>query len=260
MRRLLLMALSMMAMAPGLASAEGPSPTPAPVAAPQRSPAPDFFFAPPRGSFSVRGSWDVLQANSDWFGFVRQQLTLDRGDFSLFGIAGDVNVSLTPRFDLVVGADYFGQSTDSEYRDFVDNLRQPIQQTTRLREGSVTGGVRYALRERGRAISSLAWIPTRIVPYVGGGGGFIWYNLEQYGDFVDFTDFSVFGDLLPSNGIGPTAYVQAGADVQLVKRLYVTFDARYKWAKSQLDDVVWTGFDPLNLGGVKLSTGLSFSF
>jgi len=191
---------------------------------------------------------------------VQQHLTVDRKDFNAPAIGMDVEFWLTPRASIVGGFDWSQASKDSEYRDFVDNRRQPIQQTTRLREGSVTGGVRYALRDRGRAVSTLAWIPTRIVPYVGGGGGFLWYNLEQYGDFVDFVDFSVFGDLLPSDGIAPTAYVQAGADIQLVKRLYVTFDARYKWAKSKLDDVVWTGFDPLDLGGVKLSTGLTVTF
>ena len=260
MPRLLPIALLVLALTPGLTLAADDPPLPAPAPAPQRSPSPDFFFAPPRGSISVRGSVDLLQANSDWFGFVRRQLTLDRSDFRVPGIAGDVNVGLTPRFDLVLGADWASQTSDSEYRDFVDNLRQPIAQTTRIREVSLTAGIRYTLRPRGRAISSLAWIPTRVVPYVGAGGGEVWYSLLQYGDFVDFADFSVFPDQFPSKGAAPTAYVNAGVDLQLIKHVYATLDARYKWARPKLDATVWSDFDPLSLGGVRISTGLSVSY
>jgi hypothetical protein len=257
MRRFVSIALLVLATTPA-ATFAGDDPLPAPL--PQVRPGPDFFFSPPRGSVSVRGSWDLLQANGDWFGFVRKQLTLDRGDFRLPGISTDVNLAMSPRFDLVFSADYGGHARDSEYRDFVDNQRQPIVQTTRLREGSATAGVRYALRPRGRSISSLAWIPSRLVPYVGGGAGVLWYSLLQYGDFVDFSDFSVFRDQFPSRGATPVAYGNAGVDLQIFKRLYATVDARYKWARPKLDATVWSGFDPLDLNGVRVSTGLSISF
>jgi hypothetical protein len=253
-------------MAPGLAyAADGspapsPAPAPAPAPAPQSSDKPDFFFSPPRYSISIRASWLAPSARSDWFDFVEQQLTLDRGDFNMFGIAGDVSLRMTPRLDLVMGGDYSGHTSGSEYRDFVDNNRLPIQQNTRLREGSVTGGVRYALRNRGRAVSTLAWVPTRFVPYAGGGGGVLWYDLNQYGDFVDFTDFSVFSDSFPSHGAAALAYVDGGVDVQLVQHVFATFDARYKWASAKLDEVVWNGFQPLDLGGLRLSTGISVTF
>jgi len=237
-----------------------PDPAPAPAPAPQRSPSPDFFFSPPRYSFSIRGSWFLSRGKSDWFDFVETQLTLDRGDFTMGGIAGDVSLHVTPRFDVVFGGDYNGHNSSSEYRDFVDNNRQPIQQNTRLRQGSVTGGVRYALRNRGRAVSTLAWVPTRIVPYVGGGAGVLWYDLNQYGDFVDFTDFSVFSDALPSQGAAALVYVDGGVDVQVVQHFFVTFDARYRWASADLDAGVWTGFEPIDLGGVRLSTGVTFTF
>jgi hypothetical protein len=258
MRRFLSLSLLVLATTPGLAFAGGDPPLPAPQRPAPSSP--DFFFAPPRGSVSIRGSWDLLQANSDWFGFVRRQLTLNRGDFRMFGFAADVNVGLTPRFDVVVSGDFAGHAKDSEYRDFVDSRRNPIGQTTRLREGSIAGGVRYALLPRGQAVSSLAWIPSRLVPYVGGGGGVLFYDLTQYGDFVDFTDFSIFSDQLKSTGAAPMAYVNAGADLQLIKHVYATVDARYKWARPKLDPDVWTGFDPLSLGGVRISTGLSISY
>jgi hypothetical protein len=246
MRRYLGIALVLFAAVPGTTAAQASSP--------------DFMFKPPRFSISVRGSWDFLRTGSDWFDFVEKQLTLDRNDFALNGISGDVSFRVRPRFDLVAGVDYLRRTTGSEYRDFVDNNRQPIEQNTRLREASITGGVRYALRERGRAIGSLAWLPTRVVPYVGGGFGVLVYDLNQYGDFVDFVDFSVFGTGLPSSGATPLYYADGGAEIQLIKHLYLSIDARYKWAHSELDEPAWTGFEPLDLGGVRLSTGATLTF
>ena len=221
---------------------------------------PDFLFGAPAGAVSIRWNLDLHRGRSDWYDFVQRELTLDSGDFNTPGIAGDVSFQLAPRFDLVAGASWGRRTTRSEYRDFVDNNRQPIEQQTRLTQAAFTAGVRYELLERGRTISSLAWIPRRVVPYVGGGGGILYYDLEQFGDFVDVADFSVFPDVLPSNGIAPTAYVNGGLDIMLIKRLYLTVDGRYQWAAADLDEGAWRGFEPLDLSGVRISTGISVLF
>lgn len=244
---------------PGLASAgdEG-GPDAAPAA--QRAPSPDFLFAPPRGSVGIRWSWNVLRADSDWFGFVRDQLTLDHADFVSSGISGDVHFSITRRLGIVGSGEYTRHSADSEYRHFIGTDGFPINQTTRLEQATFTAGVRYDLRNRGRAVGSLAWIPARFVPYVGGGAGAIWYDLAQYGDFVDFEDFSVFPDRFPSGGWALTTYAEGGTDILLAKRVYATVNARYHWAAPDLDEQTWEGFDPLSLGGIRLSTGIRVAF
>jgi hypothetical protein len=248
-----LLALAVLLLLPAVAAAEDPAPGGA--AGAQRPPSPDFLFAPPKGSVSLRWTVNMPRADSDWFGFVREQLTLDRGDFTAMGLTGDVSVTLTPRADLVIGGEWTGRSADSEYRDFVDDNRLPIRQTTRLRQFSLTGGVRYALAERGRSVSTLSWIPTRVVPYVTGGAGVLRYSLMQYGEFIDIVDFSIFPDQLPSDGWTPTAYVGGGVDWLVFKRLALTLDGRYQWASPNLDESVWTGFEPLDLGGARFSTG-----
>jgi hypothetical protein len=259
MRSLLPMLLLSLLILPAPVMAEGEGAPPGAPAA-QRSPSPDFLFAPPRGSVSFRWGWNVMRADSDWFSFTRDLLTLDGSDFSSQGIAGDVNFAVAPRVDIVGSAEWAGHSAQSEYRHLVDNNRLPIEQTTRVRQASITGGVRYALLPRGRTISSLAWVPSRVAPYVGGGLGTLWYDLLQYGDFVDIQDSSVFGDQLPSNGWTFMGYVNGGTDILLFKRLYATVDARYRWATTELDENVWTGFEPLDLSGFRLSAGISVGF
>ena len=225
----------------------------------QRNAPPDFLFGRPHTSIGVRGSYTFAHAGSDWYDFVTDQLTLDKHDFSAGGIVGDVGVHITPRLGFVFGADYASTTSDSEFRDYVDNFRLPINQTTNLRQATMTGGVRFALTERGRELSSLAWVPRRVVPYVGAGGGALWYRVRQSGDFVDFQDFSIFTDVLESSGWTPAGYVSGGGDLQVHRHIFITIDARYLWAAKELEQP-WTGFGRLDLAGLRLSTGMNVIF
>jgi hypothetical protein len=224
---------------------------------PRRSP--DFLFGRPSGSIGLRGSWWLARAGSDWYDFVTRHLTLDRGDFDSRGLAADVGIAVTRRLEVVAGVDFSQTTAASEYRDFVDNNRLPITQSTRLRAVNLTGSARFALTNRGHEISRLAWIPRTVTPYVGAGGGMLWYGLEQVGDFVDFTDLSVFADVFRASGWTPSAHVLGGMDVKVYRRLFATFDARYIWAAGELGRE-WIGFEPIDLGGLRLSAGINVLF
>jgi hypothetical protein len=105
---------------------------------------PDFYFERPLGAVGVRGSWVFSRAGSDIFSFLTSRLTLDKGDFRAPAFAADLAIALTPRVDVVGGFEVARSSSTSEYRDFVDNNRQPIEQTTSLRTVNLTGTLRYA--------------------------------------------------------------------------------------------------------------------
>jgi hypothetical protein len=224
-----------------------------------RNPAPDFLFGRPHVSIGVRGGWTFARAGSDWFDFVTDELTLEKPDFHSGSITGDVGLSVAPRFEAVFGADWASSTTDSEFRHYVDNNRNPIDQTTQMRQAVFTAGLRYTLTDRGRELSSLAWIPRRLVPYVGGGAGLMWYSVEQNGDFVDYEDLSIFRDVLESSGFTPAVYANGGLDLHLIRYLWMTFDARYLWASPKLDSA-WRGFEPLDLTNLRLSTGVNILF
>jgi hypothetical protein len=115
------------------------------------------------------------------------------------------------------------------------------------------------LLERGLEVSRLAWVPRHVVPYVGGGGGVLRYELEQFGDFIDFRDNSVFASTLQSSGWAPVAQGFAGVDVRVLKRVYVTLDGRYQWSSATLHDD-WVGFEPIDLAGFKMAAGATFVF
>ena len=230
----------------------------APTPAATRS-TPDFLFGRPLGSVGVRGSWLFSRGGSDWYTFVTDQLTLNRRDFDAPGVVADVAVALNDRLEAVAGVDFSRAGTESEYRHLVDNNRLPINQHTDLRQANLTGSLKFSLVNRGRGISQFAWIPRTVTPYVGAGGGMVWYRLRQAGDFVDFVDLSVFRDAFESEGWAPTAHVLGGVDLRVARRLYVTFDARYRWAAADLSSQ-WVAFDPIDLSGLRLSAGVTVPF
>jgi hypothetical protein len=242
----------------GEAAPEGDQDTPA-TSVQRGSSSPDFLFGRPDGSFGIRGSWVFARAGSDWYDFVTDQLTVDRKDFNAPGVAADLGFIIAPRIDAVFGVEFNQTEKVSEYRRFVDNNRLPINQTTELRMANLTGSVKIALRERGREISRLAWVPRDIVPFVGAGAGALWYGLKQTGDFVDFTDRSVFTSSFVSKGWAPSAHVFGGVDVRVFRRAFVTVDGRYQWAAATLSST-WVDFDPIDLAGFRLSLGMNWLF
>lgn len=224
---------------------------------PPPRPAPDFLFGRPDGTIGIRVGWLANNSGSDWYDFVTDQLTLERKNFNAPGIGTDVGITLTRRMDLMVGFDFSQSTTPSEYRRLVDNNRLPIEQTTLMRSVNLTGGLKFALTERGREVGRLAWVPRTVVPFVGAGAGAMWFQMRQSGDFVDFVDFSVFRDVFESKGWTPTAHVMGGVDVRVLRRAYATFDARYTWASGDLGPD-WVDFEPLDLSGLRLSAGINF--
>lgn len=219
----------------------------------------DFLFGQPRGSLSIRASLLVPREGSDLFDFVQDQLTIDQGAFRSPAFATELAVAVTPRLDILAGFDIARRTIASEYRDLIGNDQLPIEQQSQLRQNSLTAGVRFALAPRGRTVGRYAWIPSRIQPYVGAGGGLIFWQFRQTGEFVDFQDFRIFNDTFTSKGTAPSAHILGGVDVPIYKRLQLTTEGRYVWAHGDLEED-FVGFDPIDLSGFKLSAGINFVF
>jgi hypothetical protein len=257
-----LVVASCLALAAPTAAATG---QPDPQQPPQPSPGPipnrkaDFLFGRPKASIGVRGSWVFATAGSDLFDFVTRHLTLEKQDFNSPGFAFDLGIALGGRADVLAGFEMNRMAQGSEYRDYVDNNLLPIQQTTELKTWQVVGSLRYSLTPKGHDVSRLVWIPRRVVPYVGAGGGVIRYDFQQTGDFVDFQDLSVFFDSFQSQGWAPTAHVFGGVDLQIHRALYASVQARYTKAAGTLSSD-FIDFDPIDLSGFHVSAGINLLF
>jgi hypothetical protein len=239
-------ALVLFALAPARASAQ---------------PAPDFLFSSPNGMIGVRSGWLFASAGSDLFSFVQEHLTVDRKDFNAPAIGVDAEFAITPRISAVGGFDYARASKNSEYSDFDDNQRLPITQTTRLSELNFSGSVKFAVTPRGRDISSRAWIPAALTPYVGAGAGVLKYEFLQYGDFIDVDSpaMDIFTDTFRSEGWTPSAHIFGGVDIRVYKRLYLSGEGRYLWS-SGTPDRDFVDFDAIDLAGFKATVGVHYMF
>ena len=217
-----------------------------------------FLFGTPSSSFVLRGGLDQALAGGDLLTFVRDSLTLNRGSFRALSFTGEINARLGPRTDLVFAATWSGSRSGSEYRYWVDNNNLPIQQTTSLQRVPLTVGLRQYLAPVGQSVGRLAWIPSKVAPFIGGGAGVMWYRFHQDGDFID-DSLNVFRDAFTTSDWAFTAYAEAGADVSLGASLYLTGAARYTWARAKPHSD-FSGWDRIDLSGVALSVGVGVRY
>jgi hypothetical protein len=227
--------------------------------APAQRGGPGFLFKPLTGSVIVRAGFDHANAGSDIFSFTTEQLTLSRGDFSGATFGADLSFRLAPRVDLMVGTSYAGRSRLSEFRHFVDQDNLPIQQTTTFQRVPVTAGLKLYILPRGQRIGHLAWVPARLTPYVGGGGGALWYRFRQKGDFVDADTREIFTDTFSSSGWTPEAHALAGLELSLSPRVALVTEGRYTWASARMSDD-FANFDRIDLSGFSATVGLALRF
>jgi opacity protein-like surface antigen len=218
-----------------------------------------FLFRPPIGSFTLRGGVDRALGNSDVFEFAHERLTLGSNAFTGFNVGADLAINLSNRVDVVLGVSHARSSARSEFRRFVGEDDLPIEQTTGLARTPVTVSVRAYLAPRGRAVGRFAWIPARVSPYVGVGGGSMWYRFAQEGEFVDEETLDVFRATLRSSSWTPTAHGLAGAEFSLSPRVALTTEARYSWARADMSDD-FRDFDRIDLSGLVATAGLSLRF
>jgi opacity protein-like surface antigen len=219
-----------------------------------------FLFHRPRASITLRGGWDGASARGDVFDFATDQLTLGRNDFR--GPFGGVDLAfgLAPRIDATLSTTFSVTNAKSEFRDWIDDTSNlPIEQTTSLRRVPVTAGIRAYLLSRGQSVGQFAWVPARFSPYVGAGGGFMWYRFRQQGDFVDFQTTNIFFDDFQSSGWTPTANAALGLDYSLTPNVSLNAEAKYNWAKAKLG-TDFSGFGDIDLSGYQTTLGLGFRF
>ena len=219
----------------------------------------DFRFGEPHFSLAFNMGYGMPRAGSDVYDFVMNDLTLQKSDFYSVVFGGSFGVRVTNRVEVSLDVSYGNSNTRSEFRDWVDLDDLPIEQNTRLSWTPVTGSVKAYLWERGRRISQLAWVPGKWSPFLGVGGGRVYYNFRHSGDFVDFDTLEIFSDTFRSAGSSGIFHVLAGAEWSLGPYFYLTGEGRYSWAEARMSKD-FVGFDPIDLSGFQGTVGLALRF
>lgn len=229
----------------------------------QRSP--DFLFRTPKVTLGVRAGLAAPRASSEIFEFAQDRLTLARSDFQTVGFGAQLGIRATDRLEIALDLSRDRSETRSEYRDWVGTDDLPIEQFTVLQRVPLTASLKWYLVDRGRSISRFAWIPADWAPYVGGGGGVLWYVFEQEGEWVDELPEDP-GDCcdivrlrLRSDGGVPTGHLMAGADISLGPRFLLNAEGRYLWASGSPSSH-FSEFDDIDLSGFQVTAGIAVRF
>jgi len=241
------------------ASADDPPTADEPVADGTAQAPPDFRFTPVGGWFAVRGGYSLTRADSDLYDFYFDNLTLEKSDFNqgLFGV--DFGWVINPRVEMIFGFEYLTTTASSEDRYYVDEFDAPITQETRFRQWPLYAKLRFNLVPRGKQIGSYSWVPNRVVPYAGAGLGMTGWEIYQFGDFVDYTDLSIFYEEFLARGWAFSYGVFGGAEISVTPGVGVLAQVDYNWAKDNLPPA-FAGFDPIDLTGLRISFGVNFRF
>jgi opacity protein-like surface antigen len=224
----------------------------------------DFLFKRPVITIGLRVGYAVPRVGSEIFDFTRESLTVDKSDFyaPYFGV--ELGIRVNERVDVALGLGFERSDTHSELRewldengtpdDFSDDL--PIEQTTQFLRVPVTVSVKAYLWDRGRSISRFAWIPESWSPYLTAGAGFVYYQFEQFGDFVHFQTLDIIYDEFETSGTSPLVHLGTGLDFSLSPRWLFSSEARYSWANDRMGSQ-FVGFDDIDLAGFRVTAGFS---
>jgi hypothetical protein len=150
---------------------------------------------------------------------------------------------------VLFGASFYDGKTTLAYRDWVDADGQDISHTASLRQWDLTAA--YVLRFGRNSIR----------PYIGGGGGLLWWRFSEEGNFIDFSedDLPIFFGNYYADGLTWELFALAGLDFRLSHNWSFFFEGRYRWSEDELNND-FAGFGTIDLSGGQIAGGFSYNF
>jgi opacity protein-like surface antigen len=162
------------------------------------------------------------------------------GDFNGATIGGDWVFPLGDWLDGSVGASFYRRTVPAVHRERVHNDGREIEQEFKLRMAPMTAMIRFLPAGRGGTVE----------PYVGGGVALISWRYSEVGEFVDFSDDSIFRNQYVASGNQLGGVILAGLKAPVADVWLVGGEVRYQRAVGDTD-AVNSGMlgEKLDLGG-----------
>jgi hypothetical protein len=201
------------------------------------------------GYFAVNGeadrvSGDVLVADLN-------DLLFEIGDFSGFTFGGEWLYGIGNYIEVGAGLGYYQKTVHSIYRDFTHDNGSEIAQDLKLRIVPILATARFLPLGRGAPIE----------PYIGAGVGFFNWKYSEAGEFLDFSDDTIFRAQYVADGTAVGPVVLGGLRVPIGDAF--TTGVEFRWQKAEGDiNLVDTGLigDKIDLGGWTTSWTMHIRF
>lgn len=175
---------------------------------------------------------------------------VEKKDFA--GAFGGIEFTknLAPNIELGLSIDGYGREIPSVYRDFTRPSGREIEQTLRLVIVPASAIVRLLPSGRYRTFT----------PYVGAGVSAIYWQYEEFGDFIDFGDRDrpVVFDSFKSTGTTTGIVLNAGLRYRINEDFQVTADFRNFSGKQKMGG----DFAPneIDVSGAAFTLGFRLTF
>jgi hypothetical protein len=198
------------------------------------------------GGFSPRGEdarddEDVLINNLPF-------LVFDVKDFGTATFGAEWLIALNDHVEAGLGLGFSRKTVPTVYADFVNEDGSEIEQDLKLRMVPFTATVRLLPLGRNAAVQ----------PYIGGGVGVISWRYSESGDFIDFTDNTIFPDRFVGSGSNAGPVILGGVRFP-VGSADIGGEIRYQSAKGELSGDEFFG-TRIDLGGYSYTVNLNFRF
>ena len=213
-----------------------------------------FIFA----EFSF-GEHDI-STSSSIYDFNQENLlfnpsSLDGMDFSL-GLYSQRNNHLA----FGVKLDHYNESVVTEDRFYEYEDGSPILQSISLEKSYIGMEMILTPFGAGERFGSHAWAPKTFVPYLRLGAGILDWDYSENGDFVDYSDLTIFYDTYYSTGSTLGLQLGAGFRVKISPRMDAHFDYTYTHAEDSLNGSDFIGFGDLDLSSTSARVGITIKF
>jgi opacity protein-like surface antigen len=198
------------------------------------------FFLRPEDS---RVEGDVLFADLD-------SLLFDVKDFNGLSFGGEWLVGLGDFLEAGVGAGFYQKTVPSVYREVTHDNGSEIEQSLKLRVVPITATVRFLPIGRGS-----------VEPYVGAGIGAFNWRYSETGEFVDFSDNSIFRSRYIANGTAVGPVILAGIRAPFADVWSIGGEVRWQRAEGDTkpEESELLG-DKIDLGGWNAAVTLHIRF
>jgi opacity protein-like surface antigen len=189
------------------------------------------------------------RADSNLFDDDSELYTVDKDDWIGFNGGAEFAWSFGEKFELGFHIDGYNRSINTEYRGFERESGRAITQTLELTTVPLGFTVRFVPGGR-----------HRVTPYFGGGADVVFYEYQEFGDFIDFEDpdLPVIGDDFFSDGSAFGLHAVAGVRIPVSYDFAITGEVRYIWAKADMGDD-FRG-NEIDLSGPSATIGLHITF
>ncbi len=194
----------------------------------------------PRG-YDARIAGDVLVEDLNSLAFKTE-------DFRSARVFGEWDVAFGDHVEVGAGIGFYSRGVPSVYRDFVNVDGSEIEQDLHLRIVPISGVVRFL---------PFGQVGT-FRPYVGAGVTVMRWRYSESGDFIDFTDYSIFRDRFVASGTDLGGLLLGGIRVPLGGDVFgMGAEVRYQWGSGDTGGLA-NGFlaDKIDLSGPQVN----FSF